>query len=43
MDVLSTQLQEVEQARIRDREEMAKKQAETDAKLDLVLSQIQQI
>jgi len=41
MHELSTKLQETEQARTRDREEMAKKQAETDAKLELVLSMLQ--
>ncbi|TVU24468.1 hypothetical protein EJB05_26909, partial [Eragrostis curvula] len=40
IDVLSEQLQEVEQARVKDKEEMQKKQAETDAKLDLLLSQL---
>ena len=38
--VLSNKMQEGEQARIRDQEEMKKKQAETNAKLDLVLSQM---
>ena len=37
--VLSNKMQG-EQARIRDQEEMKKKQAETNAKLDLVLSQM---
>ncbi|XP_039811804.1 uncharacterized protein LOC120674736 [Panicum virgatum] len=41
MHELSTKLQETEQARTRDREEMAKKQVETDAKLELVLSMLQ--
>jgi len=41
MHELSTKLQETEKARTRDREEMAKKQAETDAKLELVLSMLQ--
>ena len=40
MEVLSNKMQEGEQARIRDQEEMKKKQAETNAKLDLVLSQM---
>lgn len=42
LDGLSKKLQETEEARVRDREETAKKQAETDAKLDLVLSQMRQ-
>ncbi|TVU18647.1 hypothetical protein EJB05_34756 [Eragrostis curvula] len=38
IEVLTEQLQEEKQARVRDKEEMQKKQAETDAKLDLLLS-----
>jgi hypothetical protein len=39
MEGLSKQVQETEQTRIRDKEEMSKKQAELEAKLELVLSQ----
>ncbi|TVU23547.1 hypothetical protein EJB05_25921, partial [Eragrostis curvula] len=38
IEVLTEQLQEEKQARVRDKEEMQKEQAETDAKLDLLLS-----
>jgi hypothetical protein len=38
--VLREQLQEAEQARLKDKEEMQKKQVETNAKLDLLLSQL---
>ncbi|TVU30856.1 hypothetical protein EJB05_22502 [Eragrostis curvula] len=41
IDVLSEQLREAEEARVRDKEEMQKRQAETDAKLDFLLSQVQ--
>lgn len=41
IDVLSQELQAAEQARVRDKEEMQKKQADFDAKLELVLSRIQ--
>ena len=40
MAVLSKKVQETEQARIKEQEEMKRKQAEMDAKLALVLSQI---
>ena len=42
LDELSKKLQETEQARVADREEMARNQAETNAKLDLLLSQVGQ-
>lgn len=37
---LAKKLQETEQARVMDQQEMARKQAETNAKLDLLLSKI---
>jgi hypothetical protein len=40
IEVLSEQVNEAEQARLKDKEEMQKKQAEIDAKLDLLLSQL---
>jgi hypothetical protein len=40
VEVLSEQVNEAEQARLKDKEEMQKKQAEIDAKLDLLLSQL---
>jgi len=40
MAVLSKKVQETEQTRIKEQEEMKRKQAEMDAKLALVLSQI---
>ena len=40
LDELSKKLQETEQARVADKHEMASNQAETNAKLDLLLSQI---
>jgi hypothetical protein len=39
MEGLSKQVQETELTRIRDKEEMSKKQAELEAKLELVLGQ----
>lgn len=39
MEELSKQLHETEQTRIRDKEEMSKKQAELEAKLQLILGQ----
>uniref|UniRef100_A0A0A9GH36 Uncharacterized protein n=1 Tax=Arundo donax TaxID=35708 RepID=A0A0A9GH36_ARUDO len=39
IDVLLEQVHEAEQARVKDKEEMQKKQAEIDGKLDLLLSQ----
>ncbi|KAF0893752.1 hypothetical protein E2562_029436, partial [Oryza meyeriana var. granulata] len=41
VEVLSKQVEETEHARIRDQEEMRKKQTDLEAKLQLVLSQIQ--
>jgi hypothetical protein len=38
--VLFEQVNEAEQARVMDKEEMQKKQAEIDAKLDILLSQL---
>ncbi|PVH32132.1 hypothetical protein PAHAL_9G326200 [Panicum hallii] len=40
LDLLSKQVKETEQGRIREQDEMKKKQAEMEAKLQLVLSQI---
>ncbi|KAF0896969.1 hypothetical protein E2562_031283 [Oryza meyeriana var. granulata] len=40
VEVLSKQVEETEHARIRDQEEMRKKQTDLEAKLQLVLSQI---
>lgn len=40
LQVLSMKLQEEEHARMRDWEENARKQAETDAKIDLMFNQI---
>ena len=40
MEELSKKLQASEQARVAEQQEMARKQAETNAKLDLLLSQI---
>ena len=40
MEELSKKLQEFEQARLADKQEMARNQAEINAKLDLLLSQI---
>ena len=40
MKELQKKLQEFEQARLADKQEMARSQAETNAKLDLLLSQI---
>ena len=40
MEELSKKLQESEQARVVEQQEMARQQAETNAKLDLLLSQI---
>ena len=39
IDALSSQLQETEQARLRDKEEMEKKQAALEAKLERLLGQ----
>jgi hypothetical protein len=41
MDVLTKQVHEAELARIREQEEMKKKQDAMDAKLELMLCQIQ--
>jgi hypothetical protein len=40
IEVFSQQVNEAKQARVKDKEEMQKKQAETNAKLDLFLSQL---
>jgi hypothetical protein len=40
IEVFSQQVNEAKQARVKDKEEMQKKQAETIAKLDLFLSQL---
>ena len=40
MEELAKKLQESEQARVAEQQEMARQQAETNAKLDLLLSQI---
>jgi hypothetical protein len=40
LDLLSKQVKETEQGRIREQDEMKKKQAEMEAKLQLMLSQI---
>ena len=40
LDELSKKLQDTEQARVAEKQEMARNQAEINAKLDLLLSQI---
>jgi hypothetical protein len=40
IEVFSQQVNEAKQARVKDKEEMQKKQAETNAKLDIFLSQL---
>jgi hypothetical protein len=40
LDVLLKQMQETEESRIREQEEVKKRQAEMEAKLQLLLSQV---